>query len=341
MNRKLTLSVTMLMLLMSCACVALGQTALEKVITEAVSDIADAMKKADGVDQIAIITLENDQDNEVTDRLITAVVNGGKFKVIDRQSLEILFQEQDFQMSDIIDPGTAKKAGMIAGVDAVMYGSIKRQEVSANDAQIAMHVQMVKVQDAHIVFARDFPSATLTVTPPRSIDTWQILVIIGAVVLAILIAIAIFALRPGRDKTQAISPAVMKSPESVPPAKPGEHQTVNDIADLISVEQPHSVKCELKRWKRKASIGRMQLKLAGEKKIPGGWTGKIAITSGIDRRHTLKDGIPLPEIQPNAPVAVGPFDVDIPRDVKRSRDKWALEFCIVDPYKGEAIIFRG
>ena len=91
---------------------------------------------------------------------------------------------------------------------------------------------------------------------------------------------------------------------------------------------------------RKARIGQIELRNKCNKTIPGGWRGKVAIVSGINRRYTLADAIPLPLIAPNVSTPINPGEVSIPRDIAHSRDPWSLEFFVVDPRGGEALLFR-
>jgi len=52
------------------------------------------------------------------------LVNDGKYRVIDRNSLEKILKEQNFSNSDRADPTSAAKIGRILGVSALIVGSI-------------------------------------------------------------------------------------------------------------------------------------------------------------------------------------------------------------------------
>ena len=56
----------------------------------------------------------------------SALVRGGRVRVIEREELAALLREQDLQLTDIVDPATAVAAGRIAGVDWLVLGSIAR-----------------------------------------------------------------------------------------------------------------------------------------------------------------------------------------------------------------------
>ena len=54
-----------------------------------------------------------------------ALVNNAKeFEVIDRTNLRVLMQEHKLASTGIIDPATARKLGQVAGVDAIVTGTI-------------------------------------------------------------------------------------------------------------------------------------------------------------------------------------------------------------------------
>jgi TolB-like protein len=54
-----------------------------------------------------------------------ALVNNAKgFEVIDRTNLKVLMQEHKLASTGIIDPATARKLGQVAGVDALVTGTI-------------------------------------------------------------------------------------------------------------------------------------------------------------------------------------------------------------------------
>ncbi|WP_296328842.1 CsgG/HfaB family protein [uncultured Treponema sp.] len=64
-------------------------------------------------------------DNYVTDALTEAMLYTGKIKIIERANLEVILAEQKFQATGYVNQSTAKKIGMIAGVDFVCFGELK------------------------------------------------------------------------------------------------------------------------------------------------------------------------------------------------------------------------
>jgi curli biogenesis system outer membrane secretion channel CsgG len=60
----------------------------------------------------------------ISDMLIDRLVNDGTFRVIERNQIDKIINEQNFSNSNRADPSTAAKIGHILGVDAVIVGDI-------------------------------------------------------------------------------------------------------------------------------------------------------------------------------------------------------------------------
>jgi TolB-like protein len=102
----------------------------EKEIKELSEKIANQVesshKKA-----IAVVDLIDLQGNttelgrflaeEISVELMSA---GKKFEIIDRNHLKSIMKEHKFSMSGLVDPNTVKKLGQIAGVDAIVTGTV-------------------------------------------------------------------------------------------------------------------------------------------------------------------------------------------------------------------------
>ena len=64
----------------------------------------------------------------ITDALTEAVFNTGKVKIIERDNLEKIINEQKLQSSGLVNESEAANIGNIAGVEYVCYGTIKEIE---------------------------------------------------------------------------------------------------------------------------------------------------------------------------------------------------------------------
>jgi TolB-like protein len=60
----------------------------------------------------------------VASRLTTRLAQGPKFLIVERQRLSQVLTELKFSMSDLVDPTKAKQLGKMAGVEAIVVGSI-------------------------------------------------------------------------------------------------------------------------------------------------------------------------------------------------------------------------
>jgi curli biogenesis system outer membrane secretion channel CsgG len=99
-----------------------------------VASIASAQKKKVAVmnfdygtvstNVIQIFGSNQDIGKGIADMLVDRLVNDGSYSVIERKQLDTLIKEQNFSNSDRADPATAAKIGKLAGVSAIIVGSI-------------------------------------------------------------------------------------------------------------------------------------------------------------------------------------------------------------------------
>lgn len=128
MRKRIVLSVLLIILIIFSFAVPLY--CYEKEIKELSEKIANQVesshKKA-----IAVVDLIDLQGNttelgrflaeEISVELMSA---GKKFEIIDRNHLKSIMKEHKFSMSGLVDPNTVKKLGQIAGVDAIVTGTV-------------------------------------------------------------------------------------------------------------------------------------------------------------------------------------------------------------------------
>jgi len=105
-------------------------TAYENEIRSLSNAMADNIAKA-GKKRIAVVDFTDLQGNItelgrfIAEEFSVAIAGAGKgFEVVDRTHLKTIFTEHKLAMSGVIDPATAKKLGQIAGVDALVTGTI-------------------------------------------------------------------------------------------------------------------------------------------------------------------------------------------------------------------------
>lgn len=102
--------------------------------------------------------------NAVVGFLIDRLAQSGRFKLIERAQIRRILEEQDLQASDLIDPATAARIGKIAGVDAIVTGSVNQYDsdktivhiyvipIVSWSYRVGASVRIVDVQDGEIIY---------------------------------------------------------------------------------------------------------------------------------------------------------------------------------------------
>jgi curli biogenesis system outer membrane secretion channel CsgG len=72
----------------------------------------------------AIFGTNQDIGKGITDLLIDKLVNDGTYRVIERQAMSKVLEEQNFSNSNRADPATAAQIGRLLGVDTIIIGDI-------------------------------------------------------------------------------------------------------------------------------------------------------------------------------------------------------------------------
>jgi len=70
------------------------------------------------------------------DMMVTALVRGDAFRVIDRERLQALMQEKNLSLSGDVDPKTAVRVGKLLGVEYVIVGAITEFGVTNSGASV-------------------------------------------------------------------------------------------------------------------------------------------------------------------------------------------------------------
>ncbi|MFH1714932.1 MAG: FlgO family outer membrane protein [Elusimicrobiota bacterium] len=83
----------------------------------------------------------------LSERLTNRIVKLKQFKLVDRQNLEKVLQEQKLQASGLIDSETAKSLGKILGVDAIITGTM--MNISLN--RLEVNAKLIKTETAEIL----------------------------------------------------------------------------------------------------------------------------------------------------------------------------------------------
>jgi len=105
---------------------------------------------------IAVMPFQNkgaskDLGEIILDKMITALFNQGRFKVIERSQLDKVLQEQQLGASGIVDASTAAELGKGIGVDAIIIGSV----AATPSGTLSIDARAIDTESATIIVAHD------------------------------------------------------------------------------------------------------------------------------------------------------------------------------------------
>jgi formylglycine-generating enzyme required for sulfatase activity len=97
-----------------------------------------------GIESAALFPPES-----VMDQLSVALTRDGAFKVVDRENIQLIAQEQQLNQQAFVDEKSAKKLGELYGVDAFFYGSVTRRQ----DGAVLASMKLLNVYNGVIEWA--------------------------------------------------------------------------------------------------------------------------------------------------------------------------------------------
>lgn len=86
----------------------------------------------------------------VQDNMITTLYSLRRFKILERSKIDEIVKEQKLGMTGFIDPAKAVKVGKVAGVDAILMGSI-----SSTAGGVAITARLIDTETGTIITAKD------------------------------------------------------------------------------------------------------------------------------------------------------------------------------------------
>ena len=81
----------------------------------------------------------------MAEMMMTALVETGKFRILERQEIDAVIGEQDFGASGRVDPATAAKIGKILGAQYLLYGTVNEFEYSKAGEQGGVRIGGLRV----------------------------------------------------------------------------------------------------------------------------------------------------------------------------------------------------
>jgi uncharacterized protein (TIGR02722 family) len=140
-----------------------GSTDLHMIVEEMVNSMA-SNPILDGrpvifVDHVRNNTHEHIDTKSITDKIRTILLKHGKARITARSDIpDTLIQEQDFQNSNLADPGAIIKMGKLAGAQYILFGdisSIEKRSGGNRDVWFKITLNLTNTQDGLIEWAED------------------------------------------------------------------------------------------------------------------------------------------------------------------------------------------
>jgi len=128
-----------------------------EMIDDAIEKMLPTLKTIPaGLRKVAIYSIEPDREKKINisslqDQITTALLETGRFSVIDRKTLKSLLEEQRLSMTGAVEPTQMIKAGKLVGIQGFFYGSV---EVSKEN--VVLNLKLIDVESSAIVYARKF-----------------------------------------------------------------------------------------------------------------------------------------------------------------------------------------
>ena len=106
---------------------------------------------------------------EIIDYLTVAIANDKSLKLVDRENLQLIYNEQKLNQEIYIDENQARRLGELYGVDAFLYGNISRRV----DGEFVASMKMMNVFSGVITWAdllkfRENEEGSVTISNPFS-----------------------------------------------------------------------------------------------------------------------------------------------------------------------------
>jgi len=108
----------------------------------------------------------------VLDELLSQIFKTGEVKIIERERLATIMNEQNFQISGVVTSQSAVEIGNLLGIDYAIFGSINKAtteqkksgtklgdygiNVNKSIARVSISLKMVDIQSGEIVFMENF-----------------------------------------------------------------------------------------------------------------------------------------------------------------------------------------
>lgn len=104
---------------------------------------------------ISLRSLSDEFSSHVITRLESALLNAGKIKIVSRQRIEAVLQEQTFGLSGYIDDNSAQRIGHLLGANFVLAGNISKL-----GNKFSMDIQVMETETGLLIYSKIFEIAS-------------------------------------------------------------------------------------------------------------------------------------------------------------------------------------
>lgn len=149
-------------LFIAASCASSGKSGKKDDLDMAIRETSDYLNsKIPKGQKTAVINIKSDSSvlsDYIIDELISNAINDGIFPVIDRQQIDAIRAELNFQLSGEVDDKSAQQIGKILGVQSIILGSVNKLGSGHR-----MSIRVLEVQTAQILgqFNRNITSSKL------------------------------------------------------------------------------------------------------------------------------------------------------------------------------------
>ncbi len=127
---------------------------IDRLIEEAVSDLSETEMEINSLAVWEIRTQTSAVDvTAITQKLITQLVALDRFRVISRERLSELLDEQSLSVTGTIDPGSAVEIGSLIGVEGFIEGYL-----SVENDQASLSLNLIETSSGVILWAKTLES---------------------------------------------------------------------------------------------------------------------------------------------------------------------------------------
>ena len=130
---------------------------IDEMLTDAIGKFKSDIKAAKmDVEKVAVYAIEPDSGGKVNismvqDQVEAALLETGRFKVINRKALKALLEEQALSLTGVVDETQMVKAGKLIGAQGFFYGSV---EVQKN--KLVLNIKLIEVESSAVAYSKKF-----------------------------------------------------------------------------------------------------------------------------------------------------------------------------------------